>query len=297
MVSNCKSVSVSLKPAKSNSSSYVKGVAYQQDYTGQSITGTNVAGGYSDPLANPKGCTRDIPYLKQLETNAVRVYAIDPTANHDDCMKQLSDAGIYVLADLSAPSQSINSNDPSWDTDLYARYASVIDAMAKYSNVLGFFAGNEVVDAPNNTAAAPFVKAAVRDMKAYINTKGYRDIGVGYAMEDNPYVRTPAVEYFDCGSLADTVDFWGYNIYEWCGDSTYQSSGYEARTKQFETYNKPAIFAEYGCNTVQPRTFTEVLALYGPQMSPVWSGGVVYMYFQEVNNFGACTLQVIISRS
>jgi hypothetical protein len=210
-------------------------------------------------------------------------------------MRMLSDAGIYVLADLSAPQQSIDSNDPSWNTELYARYVSVVDAMTKYSNTLGFFAGNEVVDAPNNTAAAPFVKAAVRDIKAYIKAQGYRDIGVGYAMDDNQYVRAPAVEYFDCGSLDDTVDFWGYNVYEWCGDSTYQASGYEARTKQFLNYNKPAIFAEYGCNAVEPRPFTEVLALYGPQMSPVWSGGVVYMYFQEANDFGRSSLWLNVS--
>lgn len=39
---------------------------------------------------------------------------------------------------------------------------SVIDAMANYTNLLGFFAGNEVAFAPNSTDAAPFVKAAVR---------------------------------------------------------------------------------------------------------------------------------------
>lgn len=39
---------------------------------------------------------------------------------------------------------------------------SVVDAMANYTNLLGFFAGNEVAFAPNSTDAAPFVKAAVR---------------------------------------------------------------------------------------------------------------------------------------
>jgi len=33
----------------------------------------------------------------------------------------------------------------------------------------------------NNSIAAPYVKAAARDMKAYRNSKGYRNIPVGYS--------------------------------------------------------------------------------------------------------------------
>ena len=266
----------------------MKGIAYQRDYTGTTGTGTAKGGDYNDPLADPKGCKRDIPLLQELETNAIRVYALDPTQDHDDCMQQMADAGIYVLADLSAPDNglSINRDDPEWNDDLYNRYASVIDVMAKYTNTLGFFAGNEVANAPNNTNSAPFVKAAVRDMKAYIKKQGYRDIGVGYATSDNSDIRVALAEYFNCGDQEDAIDFWGYNIYEWCGDSNLQESGYLDRAKEFATYSVPSFFAEYGCNTGGSRPFTEVPALLGPQLSPVFSGGFVYMYFQEANDFG-----------
>ena len=264
-------------------------MAYQQDYTGITSIGTDTSGGFNDPLANAKGCKRDIPLLKQLDTNTVRVYALDPTQNHDDCMNMLADAGIYVIADLSAPNNddSINRDDPAWNDDLYSRYASVVDMMAKYTNTLGFFAGNEVANAPNNTGSAPFVKAAVRDMKAYIKKQNYREIGVGYATSDNQFIRIQLADYFNCGDPADAIDFWGYNIYSWCGQSSYAQSGYQDRTEEFASYSVPSFFAEYGCNTVEPRPFTEVLALYGPQMSKVFSGGIVYMYFQEANNYGA----------
>jgi hypothetical protein len=216
----------------------------------------------------------------------IRVYAINSSLDHSSCMSQLQAAGIYVIQDLSNPSASINRNSPTWTTDLFASYAAVVDAMAGYSNVLGFFAGNEVSNSVNTTAASAYVKAAVRDMKAYIKTKNYRTIGVGYATNDDATIRHNMADYFNCGDPASAIDFWGYNIYSWCGDSSYTTSGYDQRVAEFSNYSVPAFFAEYGCNTVQPRVFTEVQALYGRNMTGVFSGGIVYMYFQEVNDYG-----------
>lgn len=201
-------------------------------------------------------------------------------------MNALADAGIYVVADLSQPGESINRDDAQWNVPLYARYTSVVDVMAKYDNTLGFFAGNEVSNQPNNTMASAFVKAAVRDMKAYIKAKNYRTIGVGYATNDDADIRENLASFFDCGSREEAIDFWGYNIYSWCGDSSFKESGFDVRTKEFENYDVPVFFAEYGCNTPRPRLFTEVGALYGKEMTPTWSGGIVYMYFEEANKFG-----------
>ena len=204
-------------------------------------------------------------------------------------MKMLTDAGIYVISDLGEPANSINRDLPQWNAEVYARYAAVVDSLANYTNVLGFFAGNEVSNAPNNTAASAFVKAAVRDMKSYIVQKKYRPIGVGYATNDDA-TRTELANYFNCGPAQASIDFWGYNIYSWCGQSDYSTSKYEARTQEFSTYNVPAFFAEYGCNKKEPRLFDEVQALFGDNMTKVWSGGIVYMYFQEANDFGKiCT--------
>jgi hypothetical protein len=228
--------------------------------------------------------------MQALGLNTIRTYAIDPTQDHSSCMEALQNAGIYVISDLSAPGASINRDTPAWNDDLYAHYTAVIDSLQQYTNVLGFFAGNEVSNNATNTDASAFVKAAVRDMKAYIKQKGYRTIGVGYATNDDATIRTNLANYFDCGTSDESIDFWGYNIYSWCGKSSYVQSGYNLRTEEFSTYNVPAFFAEYGCNTVQPRTFTEVLALYGDQMTPVWSGGIVYEWFQEANDFGLVSI-------
>ena len=198
----------------------------------------------------------------------------------------LTDAGIYVIADLSEPATSINREVPRWDTTLYQRYTSVIDLMQQYTNTIGFFAGNEVSNEMSNTNASAFVKAAVRDTKKYIKDKDYRPMGVGYATNDDKEIRSDMEAFFNCGPAEESIDFWGYNIYSWCGESSYQESGFDERTREFASYTVPVFFAEYGCNEVQPRQFTEVGALYGDKMTPVWSGGIVYMYFQENNDYG-----------
>jgi hypothetical protein len=228
----------------------------------------------------------DIPLLKELNTNTIRVYAVDPTKDHSQCMQLLQDNGIYVVADLSQPGLSINRDSPAWNDQLYTRYTSVIDMFAPYSNVIGFFAGNEVSNNKTNTNASAFVKAAVRDMKTYIKTKNYRQMYVGYATNDDATIRENLADYFNCGNVDEAIDFWGYNIYSWCGDSSFTESGYDQRVAEFKNYSVPSFFAEYGCNTVQPRKFTEVQSIFGSDMTGVFSGGIVYMYFQEANNYG-----------
>ncbi|KAH8889255.1 glycolipid anchored surface protein [Thozetella sp. PMI_491] len=270
---------------------FIRGVAYQQGVGvgGQVDPGTQ---SFIDPLADATSCKRDIPLLQQLNTNTIRVYAVDPTADHSECMTALDAAGIYVIADLGAPADgdSINRDTPAWNTALFDRYKGVIDNLATFPNTLGFFAGNEVTNNNTNSKASAYVKAAVRDSKAYITSKNVgRWIGVGYATNDDAGTRDLLADYFNCGDQAAAVDFWGYNIYEWCGESTFETSGYKERTDAFRNFSVPAFFSEYGCNNPgggEARIFQETPVLYSSQMNTVWSGGIVYEFFQEQNDFG-----------
>jgi len=70
--------------------------------------------------------------------------------------------------DLALPlNGSIDRVSPTWSTNLLVEYTNTIDAFSKYNNVLAFNVGNEVV-VENATAIAPYVKAAARDIKAYL---------------------------------------------------------------------------------------------------------------------------------
>lgn len=271
---------------------YIQGVAYQQEAGTGPGGKTSTNNTYVDPLSDVDACKRDVKLLKDIKTNIIRTYAIDPTADHSGCMKELENAGIYVVADLGEPATSINRDDPNWNVKLFDRYKAVIDELGQYDNVLGFFAGNEVTNNATNTNASAYVKAAVRDTKKYIADKmanGHRWMGVGYAANDDAEIRTYMAQYFNCGPEEEAIDFWGYNIYSWCGKSTFEDSGYDVQVEFFSNYSVPVFFAEYGCNSpggAEGRLWDDTVALYSDEMTGVFNGGIVYMFHQEENDYG-----------
>lgn len=78
-------------------------------------------------------------------------------------------------------------------------------------------------------------------------------------------------------------------MYEWCGNPSFEYSGYEGGTEDSKNLSVPIFFSEYGFNEDEPREFTEVQTLCGENVIDVWSGGIVNMYFEEVNNYGLVT--------
>ncbi|KAI0017848.1 putative beta (1-3) glucanosyltransferase gel3p [Xylariomycetidae sp. FL0641] len=280
---------------KSGEQFFMKGMAYQQE-SGSGPGGKSTSDNYKDPLADEAACKRDVPILEKLGINTIRTYAINPDADHDACMKLLQDAGIYVVSDLGEPALSVNRDSPAWNVELFDRYKGVVDNLGKYDNVIGFFSGNEVTNNATNTPASAYVKAATRDTKKYIADKmndGGRWMGVGYAANDDADIRAEMAQFFNCGDQDQAIDFWGYNIYSWCGESSYTKSGYDVQTEFFSNYSVPVFFAEYGCNSpggAEGRKWDETEAIYGDKMTPVFSGGIVYMYFQEDNDYGVVKL-------
>jgi len=132
--------------------------------------------------------------------------------------------------------------------------------------------------------AAPYVKAAARDIRAYLNSIKSSAL-VGYASIDGPSdFRLDLADYLSCdpsnsNSGSTAIDLYGLNNYEWCGNSTFEASGYANITSDFSQYNVVGYFSEFGCITQPARPWTEVGALFSSQMSSDWSGGVAFSYF------------------
>ena len=225
--------------------------------------------------------------MSTLGANAIRVYHVDPSGDHSGCMSAFADVGIYLLVDLDTFTTAIDPYNTSWNQTQFDAYARVMDAFAPYDNTLGFFVGNEVIALANQSLAAPYIKAAARDMKAYRTTKGYREIPVGYSAADIAQLRPMLQDYLACGTNAsEAIDMFGLNAYEWCGDNTLQTSGYATLNTYAQGYNIPIFFSETGCNTVQPRTFQDQSAIFGSSMDSTWSGAIIYEWIEETNNYG-----------
>jgi 1,3-beta-glucanosyltransferase GAS5 len=260
---------------------YIRGLDYQPGGSSQ----------VADPIADENGCKRDIPEFQKLGINTIRVYTVDNTANHDACMTALANAGIYLVLDVNTPKYSLNRADPAPSyNDVYLQSIfATIDTFAGYTNTLAFFSGNEVVNDGPSSAAAPYVKAVTRDMRSYIRARGYRQIPVGYSAADVDTNRLEMAEYMNCGTDDERSDFFAFNDYSWCDPSSFQISGWDQKVKNFTGYGIPLFLSEYGCNT-NTRKWEEVSALYNTEMTSVYSGGLVYEYSEEGNNYGLGTI-------
>ncbi len=124
-------------------------------------------------------------------------------------------------------------------------------------------------------------------MKSYRDSKGYRKVPIGYSAADISELRPMLQNYLSCGSnTSESIDFFGLNAYEWCGDNTMATSGYNTLNGYAETLNIPIFFSETGCNTVKPRTFQDQGAILGSDMDDLWSGAIIYEWIEEANNYG-----------
>jgi len=202
-------------------------------------------------------------------------------------MNALADAGIYLILDVNTPKYSLNRADPnpSYNADYLQSLFATVDKFQGYSNTMAFFSGNEVINDPETSATAPYIKAVTRDLRQYIRNRGYRTIPVGYSAADVAENRMETAQYMNCGTDDERSDFFAFNDYSWCDPSTFTTSGWDEKVKNFTDYGLPIFLSEYGCNT-NTREFGEPASLYSTDMSSVYSGGLVYEYSQEPSNYG-----------
>ncbi|KXG45969.1 Glycoside hydrolase, superfamily [Penicillium griseofulvum] len=294
----------------------IKGVAYIGDASGSERI---------DVLADSQAsqCAIDIPMIKALGANTISIYYIDPTQNHDKCMEILQKNEIYVIANMASQKDwtlldmtgmdtssnlvnhavyhiySINTNvsnpkaNSTWQMDVFKEYAAVLDSMAGYRNLLGLLVGSDIVtgefikDSGSTVSLAPYLKAAVRDMKAYTAARQYRSIPIGYTSDSDRSLLEDLAQYLVCGGKSEeALDFFAVNEYGWCGNSSVAQSGYDTLTSKLEDLGVPMFFSEDGCNAVAPRTFGDQPTVFGSNMSSVWSGAIIYEWREGRGNYG-----------
>lgn len=193
------------------------------------------------------------------------------------------------------PGEAIASEEP-WTTyhvGYLNRTFAIVEAFSNYPNTLLFFSANEVIERPASAEFAPqYLRAVTRDLKNYIKNNIKRNIPVGYSAADVRKMLWDTWNYLQCSDDDDEddmsrADLFALNSYSWCGpDATFETSSFDKLVEGFKDSSVPIFFSEYGCNEVQPRIWNEIDSMYGDDMKDTFSGGVVYEYTMEDNNYG-----------
>jgi hypothetical protein len=98
-----------------------------------------------DPLVDTAQCQLDATLMATLGTNTIRVYHVDPTADHSGCMSAFADQGIYLFVDLDTFTTQIDQNTPEWTQSKFSAFTAVLSEFSKYDNTAGAFIGNEII--------------------------------------------------------------------------------------------------------------------------------------------------------
>ncbi|KAK5089594.1 hypothetical protein LTR70_007217 [Exophiala xenobiotica] len=242
-----------------------------------------------DPLIDEAQCQRDAALMQQLGANSIRVYHVDPAADHSGCMNAFASAGIYLWVDLDSFKTYIRLGaEPSWTQNKSDFFRAVMDNFQQYDNTAGFFVGNEVLNDITDSGSAPYLLSATVDLRAYGEAKGYRSIPIGYSATDTGAL--PMLQnYLACRpDASERLDFYALNSYRWCGQSTFEQSGYSIIGNDSANYPLPIFFSEVGCNTQPPRDFADQAAIF-TDMADQWSGSIIYEWIQEMNHYGLIT--------
>ena len=193
---------------------FIKGVVYSSSLNPELDQYTGTQDAAVDVLADIHACSRDASYLSWLGVNTVSTLFLDWSRSHALCFEQFAEYDIWVIPLLQSGNTAINSTNPSWNTTIYDVYQQAVDEVSKYNNTLAIFAGYENVANVTNTGAYAAVKAAARDTKAYMRSKNYREIPVGYGFADitNEDHQLATIDYLTCGPPEETADFIGKSI-------------------------------------------------------------------------------------
>ncbi|KAK5119835.1 hypothetical protein LTR85_007161 [Meristemomyces frigidus] len=258
-----------------------------------------------DPLTDDRAeeLRKNIPLLHELGVNSISVQHLDSSKEHSKALKLLEKAGIYVAVtvcdSIEAPPQARPANNPQdfdteFDTAPHFRRKMIRDTftlvsqLADHPNILGFTVSGDVVGLPLVSKMAEVLRACVRDIKRFLKLRrGGRQVPVGISAADRLINRFAHLQYFSAGDPHERADYFAPDCWSWAGKSSFQISGWKNMVEGFErTSPMPMFLNAYGTNVVKPRIWAEVLCLYSPDMTGVFSGGFAYTFFDYARSGG-----------
>ncbi|KAH8665824.1 Glucanosyltransferase-domain-containing protein [Tricladium varicosporioides] len=240
------------------------------------IRGVNLNTTKLNVSKNITSCEEHIPTLLSLHVNTVWFSNVSSIFKYSTCLEALAAVNIYVVVDLSLNASDFTSEYTlnTWDLDIFVEFTSTIKSFANHTNVIGFTMGSNVLGIHSfEQDALPFLKAAMRDIRSHIAQNYYRQIPLGISAPNYSFNSDIAENFLSCTSIYQSVDFWAVRL-DWCDNN------YGNLTSTYRSYGIPVILGENRCsNTLNNNTFPEIATLYGPSLTPIFSGGFLRPYF------------------
>jgi 1,3-beta-glucanosyltransferase GAS4 len=200
--------------------------------------------------------------------NTVLVQNLNPEVNYSSCMEKLRAAGIYILAGLNAPHQSIWERR-RWDRELQARFRGLIESLKVYPNLLGFFI-------TGSRETLPFVRAAIRDLKPHL-WHGSRKLPIGYFSVNH---NMDSSQNLNCGHEASSIDFLILGGVD-CNTETNVGKWMEKITETYIEYSTPIIFSGDECSPRIQSNIESIRLMNNRSITNVLSGVVMFSYFSS----------------
>jgi len=255
----------------------IRGIAYYPRPNAGPLSQSSSVDFYTETYASR--WKADIANLKELGVNAVRLYAVDPSANHDAFMCALSEAGIYVMLGLLADCEGcaigawvgVDAEPPTcYPESVRERGKFVIQSFSRYPNLLAFSAGNEVTIYADDGEGGPreaniaCQKKFLRDMREYVdgcsgsypNAVLPRKIPIGVVNWDGMSTSIQQHLYYHCRTDPDDfyepAEWFALNTYRHCDGSVTSPDdifGWQQLREDFRAANLPGpvLLGEYGC--------------------------------------------------
>ncbi len=257
----------------------MKGVCYQPTPVGQTATKPPFGDYFTSTYRSLY--ERDLPMLRAMGANTVRVYNWDPAANHSHFLDLAWNNGhqpIHVLVNAYIDPQT-DWSSTSVFTQLKARWRTLVENTASHPATLGFLIGNEL-NVVND--ANPVFWSRVNEIAIDIR-----------ALAPNRLVTTPLADK-NLLSVVPTYDapMAGFNCW---AIQAYRGRSFGTLFTDYATVSgKPLLVTEFGIDAYDRRANAEYAgdaALPADYLKSLWleiarrtnivSGGVIFEWVDE----------------